>query len=59
MIGGIAGGISMLIVGNVIVIALEGLIVFIQGLRLVYYELFSKYFVGEGRDFAPSQVEGI
>lgn len=59
MIGGIAGGVSMFIVGNLVVIALEGLIVFIQGLRLVYYELFSKYFVGEGRDFIPSIVEEI
>ncbi len=56
IIGTLAGDISMFIVGNVIVICLEGLIVFIQGLRLVYYELFSKYYTGEGIPFSPAAV---
>ncbi|WDU82234.1 hypothetical protein [Caloramator sp. Dgby_cultured_2] len=29
----------MLVLGNLVIIGLEGLIVFIQGLRLEYYEL--------------------
>ena len=41
----------ILILGNVIIICLEGLIVFIQGLRLEYYELFSKYYEGGGVSF--------
>lgn len=45
------GDIALFILGNVVVIALEGLIVFIQGLRLVYYELFSKYYAGDGLQF--------
>ncbi len=45
------GDFSMFILGNVFVIGLEGMIVFIQGLRLVYYEMFSKYFEGEGIEF--------
>lgn len=46
----------ILIIGNVIVIGLEGLIVFIQGLRLQYYELFSKYYEGTGVPFEPVQA---
>lgn len=56
IIGTLAGDITMFLVGNVIVIFLEGLIVFIQGLRLVYYELFSKYYTGEGIPFEPAGV---
>ncbi len=51
MIGTNTGSITMFLVGNIIVIALEGLIVFIQGLRLVYYELFSKFYQGNGEAF--------
>ena len=47
----------ILILGNIIIICLEGLIVFIQGLRLQYYELFSKYYEGGGIDFDPVQVK--
>ncbi|MGH4139296.1 V-type ATP synthase subunit I [Clostridium sp.] len=46
----------ILILGNVIIICLEGLIVFIQGLRLEYYELFSKYYEGAGVTFEPVKV---
>lgn len=58
IIGNVAGDILMFIIGNVIIIALEGLIVFIQGLRLVYYEMFSKYYEGEGILFEPDQILG-
>lgn len=47
----------ILILGNVIIICLEGLIVFIQGLRLEYYELFSKYYEGAGVTFEPVKVK--
>ncbi|KDR94778.1 V/A-type H+-transporting ATPase subunit I [Peptoclostridium litorale DSM 5388] len=57
LIGNVAGSALVIIVGNVIIIALEGLIVLIQGLRLEYYELFSKYFKGEGVEFAPVKLE--
>lgn len=57
MIGGAKGAISMAIAGNVLIIVLEGLVVFIQGLRLMYYELFSKYFIGEGRQFKALKLE--
>ncbi len=56
IIGNFMGDVSMFIVGNLLVIFLEGLIVFIQGLRLVYYELFSKYYTGDGVAFQPATV---
>jgi V/A-type H+-transporting ATPase subunit I len=47
------GNIAVVVVGNIMVIALEGMIVGIQDLRLVYYELFSRFFSGAGRAFSP------
>jgi V/A-type H+-transporting ATPase subunit I len=41
------------ILGNLVVIGLEGLIVGIQVLRLEYYELFSRFYKGTGRVFDP------
>ena len=46
-------GILAFVVGNAIAFGLEGLVVGIQALRLEYYELFSRVFVGEGRRFHP------
>lgn len=59
IIGSVAGNIVMFIVGNVLIIFLEGLIVFIQGLRLVYYEMFSKYYTGAGKAFEAARIESI
>ena len=47
------GGLAVLIIGNIFIIGLEGLIVFIQSLRLEYYELFSKYYSGYGVEYRP------
>ena len=46
-----AAGLIIRIFGNVLVMGLEGLIVGIQVLRLEYYEMFSRYFKGDGREF--------
>lgn len=51
-----AGGIAVLVIGNIIIIGLEGLIVFIQSLRLEYYELFSKFYSGYGIPYKPAQI---
>jgi len=40
-------------VGNIIVIALEGLLVGIQALRLEFYEMFSRFYTGSGKPFTP------
>ncbi|MPN15021.1 hypothetical protein SDC9_162350 [bioreactor metagenome] len=39
------------VIGNLFVMALEGLIVGIQTLRLEYYEMFSRYYQGGGKKF--------
>jgi len=45
--------ILIIIVGNVLVIGLEGLTAGIQALRLNYYEFFTKFFRGSGEVFSP------
>jgi V/A-type H+-transporting ATPase subunit I len=47
------GALIILILGNALVIVLEGLSAGIQSLRLNYYEFFSKYFSGSGRAYNP------
>ncbi len=49
-------GLLVLIIGNIFVIALEGLIVGIQTLRLQYYEMFSRYFEGGGKKYIPTTL---
>lgn len=49
--GGGISGIIVQIIGNALVMVLEGLIVGIQVLRLEYYEMFSRYFSGTGKEF--------
>ena len=39
----------ILVIGNLVVIGVEGLIVGIQVLRLEFYELFSRFYSGDGR----------
>ena len=56
IIGTLPGNIIMFLLGNIIIIGLEGLIVFIQGLRLFYYEMFSKFYKGEGILFVPDKI---
>lgn len=53
---GKSGSVITMIFGNILVIVLEGMIVAIQGLRLEYYELFSRFFEGEGTAFQPFKV---
>ena len=53
LVGGGFWGFIILLLGNILIIGLEGMIVFIQGLRLEFYEMFSKYYQGNGRLFRP------
>ena len=57
MLGGAAEGGSInwivIVLGNLFVCAMEGLIVGIQVLRLEYYEMFSRFYRGSGREFKP------
>lgn len=43
----------VVVLGNIFVCGMEGLIVGIQVLRLEYYELFSRFYKGSGREFKP------
>ena len=45
------GNIVVVVLGNLFVCGLEGLIVGIQVLRLEYYEMFSRFYKGNGREF--------
>lgn len=47
----------LIVFGNIFVMALEGLLVGIQALRLEFYEMFSRFFDGEGRPFTPVMVK--
>lgn len=57
MLGGATEGGSInwviIVLGNLFVCAMEGLIVGIQVLRLEYYEMFSRFYKGSGREFRP------
>lgn len=57
MLAGAANGGSpnwiVVVLGNIFVCAMEGLIVGIQVLRLEYYEIFSRFYAGNGREFKP------
>jgi len=59
--GSVAGVMRLLVivVGNIAIIGFEGLIVGIQTLRLEYYELFGKFFKGEGVPFKPLTLSEI
>jgi V/A-type H+-transporting ATPase subunit I len=53
---GTAGHWVTLVIGNIVIIVLEGAIVAIQALRLMYYEGFSRFFSGDGVEFAPLRL---
>lgn len=54
-LGAVGHGITLAI-GNVVIIVLEGAIVAIQALRLMYYEGFSRFFAGDGMEFRPLRL---
>ena len=47
-----------IVFGNLLVCGMEGLIVGIQVLRLTYYEMFSRFYKGTGREFKPFNNHG-
>jgi V/A-type H+/Na+-transporting ATPase subunit I len=51
-----AGHWLTIVLGNVVIIVLEGGIVAIQALRLMYYEGFSRFFSGDGTEFMPLRL---
>ncbi len=53
---GSVGYIIMVIFGNAFVTVLEATLVTIQVLRLEYYEMFSRFYIGDGRAFKPVRL---
>jgi V/A-type H+-transporting ATPase subunit I len=49
---------TVVVLGNLFVIGLEGFIVTIQTMRLHYYEFFSKFFQGGGSPYEPLRLAG-
>lgn len=54
-LGHVGQGVALLL-GNVVIIVLEGGIVAIQAMRLMYYEGFSRFFSGDGVEFLPLRL---
>jgi len=48
----------VLVLGNILVILLEGLVVTIQAIRLQYYEFFGKFFEDVGSKYEPVSLVG-
>lgn len=46
----------VVVIGNLLVCVLEALLVSIQTLRLEYYEMFSRFYSGEGRPYEPVRL---
>ena len=55
--GGAVFQVLIIVIGNLVIIVLEGLIVTIQVVRLQYYEFFSKFFTETGEAFKPFTLD--
>ncbi len=53
---GSIGNPIVVVIGNLFVMGLEGLIVGIQVLRLEFYEVFSRFYNGDGKPFVPCTI---
>ncbi len=54
-LAGDSENIFVIILGNILIICLEGLLTGIQALRLEYYEMFSRCFAGDGKPFVSAK----
>jgi V/A-type H+-transporting ATPase subunit I len=54
--GSVLGWVLVLLLGNLLIIGLEGLVVSIQTTRLVLFEFFNRFLVGKGRVFRPLEA---
>jgi V/A-type H+-transporting ATPase subunit I len=54
---GVVFRVLIIVIGNLVIIVLEGLIVTIQVVRLQYYEFFSKFFTETGEAFTPFTLD--
>lgn len=56
---GSIGNLIIVIAGNIFVGVFEALLVGIHVLRLNFYEMFSRFYDGDGRPFLPVRVHGL
>ncbi len=56
---GLIVGAIVYVIGNLMVIALEGILAFAHTLRLHFYEWFSKFYIGGGIPFTPITIPGV
>ncbi len=49
---------AVIVIGNIVIVLMEGFIVFIQTMRLHFYEFFSKFFSGGGSPYEPLALPG-
>jgi V/A-type H+-transporting ATPase subunit I len=58
-VAGVAAAVVVFLAGNAVAFSLELLVTGVQALRLEFYELFSRVFVGEGHVFSPWSIPVI
>ncbi|MDD4955790.1 MAG: V-type ATPase 116kDa subunit family protein [Candidatus Omnitrophica bacterium] len=58
-IGGLPLSALVIILGNILIVLLEGMVVSIQSLRLNYYEFFSKFFISGKQVYKPLTMRGL
>ena len=58
-LAGESRNVFVIILGNALVIALEGLLTGIQAMRLEFYEMFSRFYEGDGRPFNGVRIKKI
>jgi V/A-type H+-transporting ATPase subunit I len=51
--GNAVGWALVLVLGNALILVVEGMVVSIQTTRLVLFEFFTRFFRAEGREFRP------
>ena len=54
-----SGNLVVVVIGNLLIMGLEGLIVGIQVLRLEFYELFGRFYSGDGQVFTPVRIPSM
>ncbi|MDD6312739.1 MAG: V-type ATPase 116kDa subunit family protein, partial [Firmicutes bacterium] len=59
MFSGTVGYYIVVVLANILVCVLEGLLVGIQVLRLEFYEMFSRFYIGEGREYKPMSEKAV
>jgi V/A-type H+-transporting ATPase subunit I len=58
-VDGLVNTIGVLIIGHTLIIALEGLVVFVQTTRLILFEFFTRFLHANGRIFRPLRPKGF